>query len=139
MGAWTPKFTIGDLVEVDDASAIHHAKTGVVIFGPASADGYYYVSFDAGAIGGYREEYLKLVAVTTANPRGQQVALPFTPIDLEASIPEVKLRAGYRAGPTEEERAKRKATGCCEECGKLLPMSIWGLGDCPEHPKEVPQ
>lgn len=35
---------------------------------------------------------------------------------------------------SETLRAERKAEGRCLECGDLLPMSSWGLGECPTHP-----
>ncbi len=38
-------------------------------------------------------------------------------------------------GSNEEQKKKWKEEGKCEECGLLLPMSIHGLGDCPQHPK----
>jgi hypothetical protein len=41
--------------------------------------------------------------------------------------------------PSEEERQLRKENGCCLKCGDLLPMSVWGLGDCPKHPKAMPE
>lgn len=41
------------------------------------------------------------------------------------------------AEPNSEQKAKWKKEGRCEECGDLLPMSIWGLGDCPKHPKNT--
>ncbi len=40
----------------------------------------------------------------------------------------------WDSGPTQAERIKRKEAGQCQECGTLLPISIWGLGECPSHP-----
>lgn len=51
------------------------------------------------------------------------------------SFPQINFSEGWA---TDEERAKRKAKGECEECGKLLPMTIFGLGECPDHPKPLP-
>lgn len=30
--------------------------------------------------------------------------------------------------------SRRRKDGQCIVCGDLLPMSAWGLGDCPQHP-----
>lgn len=46
--------------------------------------------------------------------------------------------AAYATGelPADDEtRKKRKEAGQCEECGELLPMTRFGLGECPQHPK----
>ena len=39
----------------------------------------------------------------------------------------------------DEQRAKWKEEGKCEECGTLLPMSIHGLCECPSHPAKLPE
>ncbi len=42
---------------------------------------------------------------------------------------------GYDSHVSDEQKQKWKNEGRCQECGTLLPMSIWGLGECPQHPK----
>lgn len=44
----------------------------------------------------------------------------------------------FDSSPNKEVKAKRKAEGRCEECGELLPMSVHGLGECPQHPTPLP-
>jgi len=40
-------------------------------------------------------------------------------------------------GPSAEQVRQWKEAGCCQQCGYKLPMSVWGLGECPFHPKPL--
>jgi hypothetical protein len=48
------------------------------------------------------------------------------------------VRGYWSTTSNEEQRKKWKEEGRCEECGTLRPMSIWGLGECPNHPAPPP-
>lgn len=39
----------------------------------------------------------------------------------------------------DDQKKKWKEEGRCQECGTLLPMSVWGLGECPNHPAPPPE
>lgn len=45
----------------------------------------------------------------------------------------------WDASPGADVKAKRRREGRCEECGELLPMTRFGLGECPQHPTEKPE
>lgn len=48
------------------------------------------------------------------------------------------ILAGFRREKPEMSD-QWKSEGRCEFCGDLLPISIWGLGECPKHSKPKPE
>lgn len=63
-------------------------------------------------------------------------------LELDTTYKQMALGAGaYFFGDyghdshSDDQKKKWKDEGRCQECGHLLPMSIWGLGECPYHPK----
>jgi hypothetical protein len=119
-------FRAGDLVEmVTDHGGFKKGEQGTVYFVDQPA-GKASVEFDYGSF--------KITA-----------SIPF--IFIKPHVPNLTLTGsgpgwlgtwGEQPEPVSDYQKKTwKDEGRCQECGTLLPISIWGLGECPNHPKPV--
>ena len=120
------KFTIGDEVEV--ISGVWSGNRGVVGHYDVTTNTYTvdFVDQVPNWTGRFAEAALKLASTTTILTSVWLAAEPLT-----YHLGDY----GHNSYTSDDQKKKWKEEGRCEECGTLLPMSIWGLGECPNHPK----
>ena len=118
-----PRFKVGDQINVKNDKpllGINCFDIGIItrVF-KGGPDITYEIEFDLLVIGQFTA-FFKEIEIESAIQLHKSASLP------------VGMNA-WSMGPTPAERIQRKDSGCCEQCGQLLPMSIHGLLACPLH------
>jgi hypothetical protein len=133
----SPRFKVGDRVQVTVAHGygIKPGDVGVIESKGILA-GEYWVRVGTppqAVLAGFRDSELEPETLAV-DPHAKTYLISNQDGSFTIDWAEIDRRA-LTSSADDEERARRKAAGCCETCGTLRPMSSWGLLPCPQCPE----